>query len=124
MDIYLSPRIHLRRLHPIRAAALIRVALRDSDHLPVGGLQVEVVLAVLASEGLEGAFAAGVLAHGGDAVFGRGFGLVAFGRKDGLAVPGYEAEAKFAVLAGVELKLGHERRGEAFLGGDWIRHIK
>ena len=48
MVIYLSPRIHLRRLHPIRAAALIRVALRDSDHLPVGGLQVEVVLAVLA----------------------------------------------------------------------------
>ena len=48
MVIYLSPRIHLRRLHPIRAAALIRVALRDSDHLPVCGLQVEVVLTVLA----------------------------------------------------------------------------
>ena len=82
------------------------------------------MLAVLAGEGLEGAVAVRVLAYGGDAVFSRGPGLVAFRGEDSLAVSGYEAEAEFAVLAGEEFEPDHEGREEVPIGGDLIRSIK
>ena len=85
--------------------------------MPIAGFQIEVVLSVLAGTRLKGAPSRSILPNRRDPVSCCGLRFVAFGSEDDLAVVGFETETKFAVLAGVEFKLGHVFAGCAGLRG-------
>ena len=93
------------RFHAVGASRHAGIHLAAANLLSIGGLDDEVMFAVLRFAAFESAFATAVLSNRLHTVRSAGFGFVTFAGQNVLAIGGFQSKVILAVVPRINLKL-------------------